>query len=146
MRDDRPSLACRAPHPAGPTDRNRPTGTGSRGAASRALHLVAPRTRRQVVVDHADRLHEGVHRRRPDEAEAAALELLGERLGLRRGGGQVGERLRHRRGLWGGGPGEVRGGVAPPRAPRGGRGNGGRGPPLVGGGGGPPPPPPPPPA
>ena len=34
----------------------------------------------EMVVDHAGRLHEGVDDRRPDEARAARLEVLGDRL------------------------------------------------------------------
>src|SRR5919108_47416 len=37
---------------------------------------------RDVVVDHAYRLHEGIADSRADEAEAAALEVLAERVGL----------------------------------------------------------------
>src|SRR3954471_2502464 len=43
--------------------------------------LVAPEARLFVVVHHADRLHERVHRGRPHEAEAAPPEVFGERLG-----------------------------------------------------------------
>ena len=38
----------------------------------------------QVVVDHARRLHEGIDRRRTDEAEAFRLQRLGDGLGGRR--------------------------------------------------------------
>jgi Dehydroquinase class II len=43
-----------------------------------------------VVVDHADVLHERVDARRPDEAITLILQLFGERLCLRRRLGQVG--------------------------------------------------------
>jgi len=42
-----------------------------------------PETVYGVIVDHADRLHESITDRRPDELEAAPLEILAER--LRRG-------------------------------------------------------------
>ena len=41
-----------------------------------------------VIVDQTGRLHEGVHRRRPDKAEPPALELLGECNRLRTGDGE----------------------------------------------------------
>ena len=44
-----------------------------------------------VVVDHADVLHERVHARRADEAVPLRLQLLRERLRLRGRGGEVGE-------------------------------------------------------
>src|SRR3954470_21278340 len=43
--------------------------------------LAAPEARLFVVVHHADRLHERVHRGRPPEAEAAPPEVFPERLG-----------------------------------------------------------------
>src|SRR3954464_1826419 len=43
--------------------------------------LASPEARLFVVVHHADRLHERVHRGRPDETETALPEVLGERLG-----------------------------------------------------------------
>src|SRR4030088_634107 len=42
-----------------------------------------------MVVDHADVLHERVHARGPDEAVPLRLQLPGERLRLRRDRGQV---------------------------------------------------------
>ena len=48
----------------------------------------------EVVVDDPAGLHRRVRRRRPDEAEAAALELLRQRLRLRGARGQVAEGLR----------------------------------------------------
>src|SRR5262249_39532203 len=47
-----------------------------------------------VVVDHADVLHEGEHARRPDEAVSLRLQLLCERLRLRRRRGEVCDRPR----------------------------------------------------
>src|SRR6202035_2615123 len=47
-----------------------------------------------VVVDHADVLHERVHTRGPDKAVPLRLQLLGERLRLRCRGGEVRERTR----------------------------------------------------
>src|ERR1700730_17887017 len=47
-----------------------------------------------VVVDHADVLHEGVHTRGPDEAVPLRFQLLGERFGVRRRRGEVRERPR----------------------------------------------------
>src|SRR5438552_2531110 len=44
-----------------------------------------------VVVDHADVLHKRVHARGPDESVALRLQLLGERLSLRRSLGHVGD-------------------------------------------------------
>src|SRR5581483_4634099 len=46
-----------------------------------------------VVVDHADRLHERIADRRADEAEAAALEVAAHRLRVVRFRGDLGERL-----------------------------------------------------
>src|SRR5262245_22223626 len=43
--------------------------------------ISVPEAARVVVVDDADRLHERVDDRRPDESEAAALQLLAERVG-----------------------------------------------------------------
>src|SRR5215471_2971976 len=51
--------------------------------AERLAFLVAIATG-DVVVDHAGRLHVRVDDRAADEAEAALLELLAERVGLRR--------------------------------------------------------------
>ena len=53
--------------------------------------LAVAKAGRDVVVDHADRLHERVADRRPDEAEAAPLQVLAQRLRLRGLGGQLGE-------------------------------------------------------
>src|SRR5919197_320301 len=47
---------------------------------------------RHVVVDHADGLHERVADGRTDEPEAARLEVLAHGPGLRRLGGDIGER------------------------------------------------------
>jgi hypothetical protein len=49
-----------------------------------------------MVVDQAARLHRRVHRGRPDEAKACALERLGQRGGLRDLGRHVGQALRYR--------------------------------------------------
>src|SRR3954470_22697891 len=51
-------------------------------ADATAVAREADRAGGEMVVDHAARLHERVERRRADEAEAAALELLRERDGL----------------------------------------------------------------
>src|SRR5205823_5184165 len=41
----------------------------------RTCNLLVPVAADEVVVDHADRLHEGVHDGRPDELEAARRKL-----------------------------------------------------------------------
>ena len=46
---------------------------------SSAAQLAVPETRPHVVVDQANRLHEGVTDRRADEPEPSALQLLGHR-------------------------------------------------------------------
>ena len=59
---------------------------GARGAAllARFAFMIGreagrvPVTGHQMIVDHADRLHEGIHDGRSAELEAAALELLGD--------------------------------------------------------------------
>src|SRR4051812_15397236 len=52
------------------------------GTPALILDLVAHRAAREVIVHEPTGLHQRVRRRRPDEAKAAALQLLGERLGL----------------------------------------------------------------
>src|SRR5882672_2281287 len=47
-----------------------------------------------VVVDHADVLHEGVHAGGADEAAPLGFQLLGERVGVRRRLGEVRDRPR----------------------------------------------------
>src|SRR5262245_10073418 len=56
---------------------------GSSSATSRRSRksISVPEAARVVVVDDADRLQEGVDDRGPDEAEAAPLQLLAERVG-----------------------------------------------------------------
>ena len=54
----------------------------------------------EVVVDEPGRLHERVHGRRPDEAEAAPLEILRERARLRRQGRHLGAAREPRRPGW----------------------------------------------
>src|SRR5882762_5596645 len=49
-------------------------------------HLRPPKTGGQMVVDHSDRLHGGVHDGRADETEAAKLQVLSDRVGQRRAG------------------------------------------------------------
>ena len=44
-----------------------------------------------MVIDHADRLHEGIHRGAADEVEAGLLQGLGKRVGLGCPGGEIGE-------------------------------------------------------
>ena len=54
--------------------------TENQRAIGNALEAHCPgRSALEVVVDQADGLHQGVHRRRPDEGEARLLERLGQR-------------------------------------------------------------------
>src|SRR5467141_3890889 len=48
--------------------------------------LRASKTSGQMVVDHSDGLHVGVHDSRADETEAAKLQVLADRVGQRRAG------------------------------------------------------------
>src|SRR6266496_2378127 len=54
--------------------------------------LTVPEAAHDVVVDHPDRLHEGVTDRRSYEAEAPPLEILAHRSGVSGLGGDVAER------------------------------------------------------
>src|SRR5437764_14135952 len=56
----------------------------ARVSALRLLHVFPPWTGDQMIVHQAGRLHEGVHDRRAHEAEAAALQVARQRIGLRR--------------------------------------------------------------
>src|SRR2546423_1530565 len=64
--------------PPGSVDGLRSSALGDRGGVVDGAEAPA-----DVVVDHADVLHEGVHARGPDEAVPLRLQLLGERLRLR---------------------------------------------------------------
>jgi hypothetical protein len=71
----------------------------------RRRRVLPERAPGEVVVDHPDRLHRRVERRRPDEDEAASLELFGQRLRFGSGRLEIGGRLRRRPLLvWGEGP------------------------------------------
>src|SRR5437773_5968727 len=61
-----------------------PDGSGESEVS--AFHPVAAEAADGMVVDDADRLQPGIDDGRPDELEAAALQLLGDALGERRGG------------------------------------------------------------
>src|SRR5690606_4846670 len=54
-------------------------------ASCQGGNLLVAEAARQVVVDHAGRLHVRVHDRAADEAEAALPEVLRERVGFLRG-------------------------------------------------------------
>src|SRR5215468_1984495 len=61
-----------------------PDGSGESEVS--AFDLVAAEAADRVVVDDADRLQPGIDDGRPDELEAAALQLLGDALRQRRRG------------------------------------------------------------
>src|SRR6185503_14196519 len=74
---------------AAPAGRTKKNIASARSALIRLMvpsfsDLPPPEAALVVVVHHADRLHEGVDRRRSDEAEAAFPEILRERLGTLR--------------------------------------------------------------
>src|SRR6267378_6812374 len=51
--------------------------------------LRASKTSGQMVVDHSNSLHVGVHNGRADETEAAKFQVLADRVGDRRAGGHL---------------------------------------------------------
>src|SRR5690349_17854478 len=64
------------------------------GSAPAALCRPGAEAVCRVVVDHADRLHEGVADGRADEGKAAPLEIRAHRVRLARARGHLGERSR----------------------------------------------------